>query len=113
MVRNSDTLYRLVRLNSNQASPPGAVDCQPYNLPVYCVVPVTGSYDRPTSAYFSVDGTTAYVLNCGPECGGSIASVSVLQQALAELQGDSRRLTRTISSDNHDPGARRGDHRTL
>ena len=81
MVRNSNTLYRILKLNSNQPSPPGAVDCQPYNLPVYCVVPVTGSYDRPTSAYFSVDGTTAYVLNCGPECGGTTASVSVLQQA--------------------------------
>ena len=81
MVRNSNALYRVVRLNSNQPNPPGAVDCQPYTLPVYCVVPVTGSYDRPVNAYFSVDGTTAYVLNCGPECGGSVASVSVLQQA--------------------------------
>ena len=81
MVRNSNALYRVVRLNSNQPSPPGAVDCQPYTLPVYCVVPVTGAYDRPVNAYFSVDGTTAYVLNCGPECGGAVASVSVLNQA--------------------------------
>ena len=74
MVRNSDTLYRLVKLNINQTFPsntanplfpPGAVDCQPYNLPVYCVVPVPGTYDRPVDAYFSLDGTTAYVVNCG------------------------------------------------
>jgi hypothetical protein len=41
---------------------------------------VPGTYDRPTGVYFSLDGTTAYVLNCGPECGGSTASVTLLQQ---------------------------------
>ncbi len=81
MVRNSNTLYRIIRLNQNQAPPPGYVDCQPYNLPVFCVVPVSGSYDRPVNALFSVDGTTAYVINCGPECGGTTSSISVLQQA--------------------------------
>ena len=34
----------------------------------------------PSGAYFSLDGTTAYVLNCGPECGGTTASVTFLQQ---------------------------------
>ncbi len=81
MVRNSNTLYRVLKLNSNQANPPGAVDCQPYNLPVYCVVPVPGSYDRPIGAYFSLDGTTAYILNCGQECGGAASSVTLIQQA--------------------------------
>jgi hypothetical protein len=85
MVRNSNTLYRLVKLNSNQAAVPGAIDCQPLNLPVYCVVPVPDSptkpsLDRPVGAYFSLDGATAYVLNCGPECGGSTSSVTLLQQ---------------------------------
>ena len=81
MVRNSNALYRLVKLNSNQASPPGNVDCQPYNLPVYCVVPVPGTYDRPLGAYFSLDGATAYVLNCGQECGGASSGVTLIQQA--------------------------------
>ena len=85
MVRNSNTLYQVVKLNANQASPAGFVDCQPYNLPVYCVVPVPGSYDRPIGAYFSVDGTTAYILNCGPECGGTTASVNVLQQGALNI----------------------------
>ena len=89
MVRNSDTLYRLVKLNINQTFPsntanplfpPGAVDCQPYNLPVYCVVPVPGTYDRPVNAYFSLDGTTAYVMNCGRECGGVSSGLTLLQQ---------------------------------
>ena len=97
MVRNSNTLYRLFKLNSNQyltsqlaIQATGAIDCQPLNVPVYCVAPVPGSlpgssvnnFDRPIQAYFSLDGSTAYVLNCGPECGGTTASVSFLQQAL-------------------------------
>ncbi len=81
MVRNSNSLYRILKLNSNQAYPPGAIDCQPYTLPVYCVVPVPGTYDHPLDVSFSLDGTTAYVLNCGPECGGTTASVSMLQQS--------------------------------
>ena len=81
MVRNSNTLYRVIKLNANQAQPPGFVDCQPYVLPVYCVVPVPGTYDRPVDAYFSLDGTTAYILNCGPECGGTAAGLSLLQES--------------------------------
>jgi hypothetical protein len=84
-VRNSNTLYRVLKLNTNAPTPPGAIDCRPLNLPVYCVVPVPGTYDRPIGAYFSLDGTTAYVLNCGPECGGTTASVSYLQQGILTL----------------------------
>jgi hypothetical protein len=40
--------------------------------------PLTAPFDKPVAAVFSADGSTAYVLNCGPECGGSLASVSVL-----------------------------------
>jgi hypothetical protein len=85
MVRNSNTLYRVLKLNANQPAPAGSVDCQPYNLPVYCVVPVADSttnpsFDRPINAYFSLDGSVVYVLNCGPECGGNTAGVTVLQQ---------------------------------
>jgi hypothetical protein len=81
MVRNSNTLYRILKLNPNQGTPVGAVECQPVTVPVYCVVPVPGNYDRPIGAYFSTDGTSVYILNCGPECGGTTASVSILQTA--------------------------------
>lgn len=85
MVRNSNTLYRLVHLNTNQPAIPNAVDCEPYNLPVYCVVPVpdsstSPSLDRPVAAYFSLDGTTAYVLDCGAECGGTTSGLTIMQQ---------------------------------
>jgi len=87
MVRNANVLYRVFKLNENQyptqqaaIQATGAVDCEPNLLPVYCAVSVPGTYDRPSGVYFSLDGTTAYVLNCGPECGGNTASVTLLQQ---------------------------------
>lgn len=82
MVRNSNSLYRVVKLDSTitPTNPPGAVDCQPALLPVYCVVPVAGTYDRPQDVYFSKDGATAYVMNCGPECGGTKSGITFLNE---------------------------------
>lgn len=37
-------------------------------------IPVVG-FDHPVQAYFTPDDTTAYVVNCGPECSGTQASV--------------------------------------
>ena len=88
MTRNSDSVYRIVKLNTNQyptaqaaISALGAVDCQPLLVPVYCGIPVPGNFDRPSGAYFSLDGTTAYILNSGPELGGTASSISVIPQA--------------------------------
>ena len=76
--------------------PKAAVDCEPQSAPGWCLfqaqspdhVDPTGNYygaplvfDRPLKAVFSADGGTAYVLNCGPECGGSKASISSLPVA--------------------------------
>ena len=35
-------------------------------------------FDHPVWATFSSDDSTAYILNCGPECGGTTASVTLL-----------------------------------
>jgi hypothetical protein len=80
-VQDSNSVYSIYKLQANQKTPANAVDCEPQNLPVYCVLPVPGTFDRPTKAVFSPDGTTAYILNCGPECGGVQASVSFLPVA--------------------------------
>jgi DNA-binding beta-propeller fold protein YncE len=48
------------------------------NNPVTVTVP---GFDRPVYAVFSADGGTAYVLNCGAECGGTQASVQTLNFA--------------------------------
>ncbi len=89
-VQNSNYAYRIIRLQQpngtvmavptfpNEANWPSdvsPVNCQPVNLPIYCVVPVldqTGqviSFNRPYKTIFSPDGTTGWLLNCGPECG--------------------------------------------
>jgi hypothetical protein len=45
---------------------------------------VTG-FDRPVWAVFSSDNTKAWVLNCGPECGGTTAGVQVLNTPALSL----------------------------
>lgn len=80
-VRDSNLVYSVLRLQSHQAPPANAEDCEPQNLPRYCLMPVAGNFDRPTKAVFSPDGMFAYVLNCGPECGGLQSSVSYLPTA--------------------------------
>jgi hypothetical protein len=38
-----------------------------------------GIFDRPVAAFFTSDDTIAYVVNCGPECGGTQASVQMVE----------------------------------
>jgi hypothetical protein len=99
-VQNSNYMYYPRQLTAAQTIaysggsstwPKAAVDCEPQNAPTWCLfqaqspdnVDSTGNsygaplvFDRPVKALFSADGGTAYVLNCGPECGGSVASVT-------------------------------------
>jgi hypothetical protein len=101
-VQNSNYLYYPVKLTANQTIsfsggpskwPKAAVDCEPLNAPGWCLFQAQSpdsadqygipfgaplAFDRPIKAVFSADGSTAYVLNCGPECGGTAASVSLL-----------------------------------
>ena len=88
--------------------PKAAVDCEPQNAPTWCLfqmqspdhIDATGNYygapltfDRPVKAVFSADGSTAYILNCGPECGGSTASISIVPVApMIFLTGPAVRL---------------------
>ena len=51
------------------------------------VTPVAG-FDRPVWAVFSSDGSRAWVLNCGAECGGTAASVQQLNLPALTLGGN-------------------------
>lgn len=101
-VQNSNYAYYPVKLNNTQTLaysggsstwPKAAVDCEPLNAPGWCLfqaqspdhTDATGTaygaplvFDRPVKAVFSNDGGTAYVLNCGAECGGIASSISLL-----------------------------------
>jgi hypothetical protein len=104
-VQNSNNIYYPRQLTASQTLaysggpatwPRAAVDCEPQNAPLWCLfqaqspdsVDSTGTaygaplnFDRPVKAVFSADGGTAYILNCGPECGGSVASVTSMPVA--------------------------------
>lgn len=114
-VQNSDYAYRIIHLQqpngtvspvptfpheANWPSNVAPVNCQPVNLPVYCVVPVLDQngypikFDRPYNTIFSSDGSTGWLLNCGPECGNSnvdpvtgqaTASVSLLNTGVLNV----------------------------
>ena len=60
-------------LNPLAAVPP--VDTSCYTNPPNAVCTIVPGFDRPV--YAVVNGNTAYVLNCGPQCGGTMASVMV------------------------------------
>jgi hypothetical protein len=47
-------------------------------LPNAVVTTYVVGFSRPVAAFFSSDDTTAYVVNCGAECGGTQASVQTL-----------------------------------
>jgi hypothetical protein len=99
-VENSDYAYYPRKLTSadsatlaayyltHQSWPAPFIDCEPKTLPGMCLAqmqdPATKSplvFDRPVKAVFSEDGSSAFVLNCGPECGGKASSVSILLNA--------------------------------
>ena len=94
-LQNSDLVYSVVHLSAVQQLQAidnphylGAQDCEPQNLPVYCAFPVNPGevgFDRPSKAVFSPDGSAAYVLDCGPECGGTAAGVTVVPITPASL----------------------------
>ena len=101
-VQNSNYVYYPIKLSAAQTTnysggpttwPKAAIDCEPQNAPGWCLfqaqspdsMDATGTpygapltFDRPVKAVFSTDGGTAYILNCGPECGGVASSVSTL-----------------------------------
>jgi len=51
----------------------------PSNIGIGNAVTPLCCFDRPVAAFFTSDDTTAYVVNCGPECGGTQASVQMVE----------------------------------
>ncbi len=49
-----------------------------YDTSAKTVTGPIGGFDHPAWAVFSSDDSTAYILDCGPECGGSTAGVSAV-----------------------------------
>jgi hypothetical protein len=64
-------------LNPLAAAPP--VDTSCYSNPPNAVCTIVAGFDRPVFAV--INSNTAYILNCGPQCGGKQASVMVFDLA--------------------------------
>jgi len=126
-VQNSNYVYYPRQLTAAQSTsysggpstwPKAAVDCEPQSAPNWCLfqmqspdhsyVDAAGvtqyygaplTFDRPVKAVFSADGSTAYVLSCGPECGGTTAAYTRVPIApMIFLQGQWSGLLPTTSA---------------
>jgi hypothetical protein len=64
---NQNTVTLVTLSNSGSTSSP--------NWVVGPSLPLTSGFDHPIWGVFSADSSTAFVLNCGPECGGTMSSV--------------------------------------
>ena len=102
--QNSNSVYYVHEMTGSSYSggpttwPSNAIDCEPQNLPTYCLFQFApaGSdattysntyFDHPIKALVSADGGTIYVLNPGPEYGGTQASVTEISASLVLFQG--------------------------
>lgn len=83
----SETTSLAADYQANGTWPAPYVDCEPKNLPALCLAQAQNAsgtplvFDRPVKGIFSADGSYVYILNCGPECGGSASSVTILPTA--------------------------------
>jgi hypothetical protein len=126
-VENSNYVYYPRQLSAAQTLtysggpstwPKAAVDCEPQNAPGWCLFQMQSpdnsyvdgagvteyygaplTFDHPIKAVFSSDGSTAYILSCGPECGGATAAYTrVLIAPTIFLQGQYSGLLPTTSA---------------
>jgi len=126
-VQNSPYVYYPRELTSAQTLtysggpstwPKAAVDCEPQNNPIWCLFQMQSpdnhyvdgagvtqyygaplTFDHPIKAVFSSDGSTAYILSCGPECEGTTAGYTPVPVApMIFLQGQSSGLLPTTSA---------------
>jgi hypothetical protein len=79
---NTNTLTILAPSSIGTSIDPRTIVCpdgtpQP-NVTLCAANPPNPVFDHPVWAVFSSDDSTAYILNCGPQCGGTTASVTRL-----------------------------------
>lgn len=76
IVRSNNSKYLLVFPDDN-SNTVYFIDTTPVAPAVPVAVAVTG-FDRPVYAVFAPDDSLAYVVNCGPQCGGTQAGIQIL-----------------------------------
>ena len=76
----SDNSDSLTLLSPSLLANGGGNPQSPCTASAVAVCTIAG-FDRPVGATFDNGGITAYVMNCGPECGGSAAGVAFLDMS--------------------------------
>lgn len=75
----SDNINSVVLLTPSligaSGQPTTITQCTSTQVPA-CILPAT--FDRPIGAVFDPSSTSAYVLNCGPECGGTTSGITAI-----------------------------------
>jgi hypothetical protein len=102
--QNTNSVYYVRKMSSGgsygggpSSWPSNAMDCEPQNLPTYCLFQFASDgsdattysnsyFDHPYKALSSPDGGTIYILNPGPEYGGTQASVTEIPTAVVMFQ---------------------------
>jgi hypothetical protein len=69
--------FNIVAGSKNATCNPTLPNPPPPNPPPVVCQYVAG-FDHPVAGFFSSDNTQAWILNCGPECGGTQASIQLL-----------------------------------
>ncbi len=78
---NLDTVVLLTPSLIGATGQPTTISaCTTTQVPA-CTLPA--NFDRPVGAIFDPSGATAYVLNCGPECGGPAAGITAVDMTNA------------------------------
>jgi hypothetical protein len=73
---NTDAVVLITPGLIGVAGQPAAISqCTATQVPA-CILPTT--FDRPVGAIFDPSGATAYVIDCGPECGGATAGITAI-----------------------------------
>jgi hypothetical protein len=73
---NSDSVTVVSPFNVQPGQKDASCNPPPPDTTVVCQA--VAGFDRPIAGFFSSDNTQAWILNCGPECGGMQASVQTL-----------------------------------
>lgn len=92
---DSNNVYQLVGVGQNSE-----YDCTQQLIPVDTAGNAI-AFDKPINAVYSSDGTSAFVLDCGPECGGTTSGISVLN--IAQLAAGAAAAYQPRTGCNIDP----------
>lgn len=93
---NQDAVTVVIPSNIGTNLDPTITVCQDGTVqadPSLCDLNAAKVFDRPVWGVFNSDDNTAYILSCGPECGGAAAGLTVLNMAAVTIDNLGNKAT--------------------